>query len=723
MIIVCIVLAAGCAGRQGGGISSGPSIARAMRARPQPPLKDPVIRVGLKTDAKTVSITSENVVFFSDGVHEGGSELRVLVGLSFLTRVNTKHSVQVESFSSREKAESAAASLRKQIRYRVYVFFNADRSMYQIRVGPFDSKELAQQAVNDMKNSGYSDAFYVAEESSSGNRPELIINDDSGNLLLRTDRPVRFWNDSLVLGVDNDRYRGIVLVSVNTLGRLTVVNQLNFEDYLKGVVPNEIGGGTAQTFEAVKAQAVAARTYAVKNLKQFDQDGYDLCATPRCQVYSGLSTESETANRAIEETKGEILTYAGEPINALYTSTCGGRTENAEFMFEGWNYPYLKSVDCYPEENGQNLKAVEIQGFNEPWWLAWLKIKLNPELIGNWKDPVNLSEVESATGSVLRFLGKSSCSQSTLRETNWVSIGEYLVDQLCWQAKRDSLLNEKDYRYFLEHLNFSIQPTPETHSFLFLFHDQILLPNESDLPRFNPYQNLTRVDFYQALFRILDHYHQVNASDGVVREITKAEIQIVNDMGVHLYPLHSSVSLYQKIGESLIPTQKLVCSPGDQIEYVLDGEMLRIIVCELNQAGAAVDRSSKYTFWRESFSPSELGEKVSKYADVGEITDLQPLNYGVSRRISELKITGTKGTTVLKGLRVRWALGLRDNLFVIDKTFGEDGKVRKFVFTGRGWGHGVGMCQVGAIGYAKRGKDYREILKHYYSGVEVTRKY
>jgi stage II sporulation protein D len=725
LIVVALFQIFGCSGHQGGGGAgiASETFRTTIRARPQTPLKEPVIRVGLKTDAKTVSITSDDVVFFSDGVNEGGAESRILVGLSFLTRVSTKHSVQVESLSSRQKAETALAVLRSRTRHPAYIFFNPDRNMHQVRVGPFDSKELAQQAANEMKSAGYSGAFSVEEQSGNGRRPELVLSDDSGNLMLRTDRPVRMWNDAMLLGIDTDRFRGIVTVSVNSIGRLTVVNQLNFEDYLKGVVPNEIGGGTGSTFEAVKAQAVAARTYAVKNLKQFDRDGYDLCATPRCQVYSGLSTESDTATRAVHETAGEILTYGGEAINALYTSTCGGRTENAEYMFEGWNYPYLKSVECYPEESGQNQKAVELNGINEPWWLAWLRIKIAHQFTGKWNNHVQVSEIQSATTSLLSYLGKQSCAQTQPVATHWVAAGEYLVDQLCWQTKRDSLLNAKDYQYFLEHLSFSIQPTIETHSFLFLFHDQILLPSETDLPRFNPYQKLTRADFYQALFRVLDHYHQINTSKGIVREISKSEIQIVDDIGVHLHPIHSNAALYQKIGDSLIATQKLVCSPGDQVEYVLDGDALRIVVCELNQAGASVDRSSKYTFWRQSYSPSELSEKVSKYADVGDIIDLEPVSYGVSRRIFELRIMGTKGESILSGLKVRWALGVRDNLFVIDKTYGEDGKIRSFVFTGRGWGHGVGMCQVGALGYAKRGKNYREILKHYYNGVEITRKY
>ncbi len=550
IVAILFLFTYGCAGRQGGGgIRSGgtPSVP-STSVRPQPGLKAPVIRVGLKTDAKTVSITSDNIVYFSDGSREGGTPSRVVVGLSFLSSINTKHSIQVESFSSSDKAKSAMTTLRGRTRHPIYIFFNADRNMHQVRVGPFQSKELAQQAVNEMKSLGYSGAFYVSEESGNGRRPELVLSDDTGNALLRTLNPVRLWNESLVLGVDNDRYRGIVTVSVNSLGRLTVVNHLNFEDYLKGVVPNEIGGGTAATFEAIKAQAVAARTYAFKNLKQFEQDGYDLCATPRCQVYSALNTESASANRAIEETAGEVLTYGGEAINALYTSTCGGRTENAEFMFEGWDYPYLKSVECYPEENNQNQKAVELSGISEPWWLSWLRIKLNQEFTGQWNDPVQQSEIQSATSALLKYLVKRPCSQNQLKGTHWVAVGEHLVEQLCWQTKRDSLLNEKDYRYFLEHLSFSIQPAPETHSFLFLFHDQILVPAEKDLPRFNPYQSLTKSDFYQALFRVLDHYHQINTEKGTVREITKSEIQIVDDIGVHLQPLNSNSALYQKIG-------------------------------------------------------------------------------------------------------------------------------------------------------------------------------
>ncbi len=147
------------------------------------------------------------------------------------------------------------------------------------------------------------------------------------------------------------------------------------------------------------------------------------------------------------------------------------------------------------------------------------------------------------------------------------------------------------------------------------------------------------------------------------------------------------------------------------------------MVCEVDPAGVAVDRSSKVTFWRESLTPSELGQKVSRYLDIGDIQELQPLSYGISHRIFEMKLIGSRGSGTLRGIRVRWALGLRDNWFTIERTFDRDGKVRQFIFTGRGWGHGVGMCQVGAIGFAKQGKDYKSILKHYYTGIQIQKLY
>jgi stage II sporulation protein D len=104
---------------------------------------------------------------------------------------------------------------------------------------------------------------------------------------------------------------------------------------------------------------------------------------------------------------------------------------------------------------------------------------------------------------------------------------------------------------------------------------------------------------------------------------------------------------------------------------------------------------------------------------VGSVRDLRPKRYGASGRIAELEVVGTLGTTTLKGLAIRRALGIRENLFFFDAQHAPDGTVRGWVFTGRVWGHGVGMCQVGAYGMAAEGFSYREILSHYYPGTRI----
>ena len=154
------------------------------------------------------------------------------------------------------------------------------------------------------------------------------------------------------LSVDNVPYRGLLEVRSTDAGGLTVVNVLNLEDYLRGVVPNELSPQSFPQIEALKAQAVAARTYALRNRGQYEARGYDICATPACQVYRGRSSEHPLTDQAVEETRGIIASYRGALINALYTSTCGGHTEDGENIFEGEDeFPYLNGVACVPERS------------------------------------------------------------------------------------------------------------------------------------------------------------------------------------------------------------------------------------------------------------------------------------------------------------------------------------------------------------------------------------
>lgn len=154
--------------------------------------------------------------------------------------------------------------------------------------------------------------------------------------------------DSVVV-IGDQRYRGTALIRAARAGRVTAINVVDLEAYLLGVVPREIGVRPEAEIEAVKAQAVAARTYAVGNLGNRERLGFDFYATVADQVYGGLADEDPVVSRAVRETRGEIVTYEGLPILAYYHSTCGGRTAAIEEVWPRAPLPYLRSVsDAVP---------------------------------------------------------------------------------------------------------------------------------------------------------------------------------------------------------------------------------------------------------------------------------------------------------------------------------------------------------------------------------------
>lgn len=147
-------------------------------------------------------------------------------------------------------------------------------------------------------------------------------------------------------------YRGILMIQ-NKNGKLTVINNVPLEDYIRGVVPAEMPSSWA--FEAHKAQAIAARSYALANLGKRAAFGYDLKDTPEDQAYNGASAETADTNAAVEETKGIVLTYNMKVINAYYSASAGGQTNVNSW---GSNLPYLRSVPSFDENVKKNGHGV-----------------------------------------------------------------------------------------------------------------------------------------------------------------------------------------------------------------------------------------------------------------------------------------------------------------------------------------------------------------------------
>jgi stage II sporulation protein D len=174
-------------------------------------------------------------------------------------------------------------------------------------------------------------------------------------------------NGSL-LTIGRTPYHGTAVVRLAGPGRVTAVNQVEMEQYLLGVVPREIGRVGPELLEAAKAQAVAARTYAVNYLGRREALGFDVYASTMDQVYGGVSAEFDPVSAAVRETAGEILVYGGEPIEAYYHSTGGGRTAAIDEVWNQGPVPYLVSVIDVNPATGQ---AYDVKSSRFRWTQSW----------------------------------------------------------------------------------------------------------------------------------------------------------------------------------------------------------------------------------------------------------------------------------------------------------------------------------------------------------------
>lgn len=154
--------------------------------------------------------------------------------------------------------------------------------------------------------------------------------------------------------LDDKEYRGKLQIVHNTrLNTLVPINVLTVDEYLQGVISSEMP--VQFPMDALRAQAVLARTYALKHLGKHKSYGYDLCDTQNCQVYGGVSAESERANAAVESTIGEVLLYNGKPIESVFSANCGGITQSSKDA--GWSdTPYLHPVSDYKDFDFSTLQ-------------------------------------------------------------------------------------------------------------------------------------------------------------------------------------------------------------------------------------------------------------------------------------------------------------------------------------------------------------------------------
>ena len=695
----------------------------------------PVIRVGLGTNLNDIRIRSSSgmkIYEVNTGyriINDDADEAEIKGAGEKLTE---KYVILLGHAKEREEADQLAATFRARFGGNIFVAADHDGDVpgvLEIKLGDFLTRGDALAKVAELNAAGLKDVWIDREEIlEEPSRPIWML---VGNVLKSLERDSELYfipaNPQSFLTLNGKGYRGFLVMKGTSRG-IVIVNYVNLEDYLKSVVPGELSPGQFNAIEALKAQAVAARTYALKNMGQYDKFGYDLVNTPQSQLYVGMSSEHPQSTRAVEETKGEVVRYRGELINALYTSTCGGKTEDAEKVFSGRPVPYLKGVECasekqqeWPIEAKTPVTPIMVDGRNASLDVALL-VGLGIVPMGaaplDFRQEASFDEAVDWVRDTRRFVGiKDPGFIPDSAAVNFVSLARLLVEAFGWNDRIQELLLPGEVDFILHDLP---QVQGRDRGPLAYCFQSGLFP--ASVRTGDPLRAVGRAELAMALARIVKDHKDIFET-GTFRSAGKGTIEVGHDFDRKTLALSNHIRLLRTIeGETTFAT-KLMLLGGENIRWLEREGQVAYLEVFYPPNSNVLDRSSRFNRWQIRKSRQDLEKLIAQSYAIGPLVDIEVKARGDSGRVTDLALTGAAGNATVRGFQIRAALGLRDTLFVVDRTYDEDGRVDQFTFSGRGWGHGVGLCQVGAYGMAVAGAKYQDILKKYYTGVKIDKIY
>lgn len=644
--------------------------------------------------------------------------------------------VQVGAYASEASAEQERALLERALGAPVVVRYVPDRGSWRVRAGAARDRAALAPILAKLRAMGRK-GIWIAEEPQEAAGPVTIRLVDAGwNTKLTTaTRLVVIPAASSTLGIGDKRYRGLCEVRVDASGRLRAVNWVEMESYLRGVVPAELGPEIWPQMEALKAQAVAARTYAVAHVGQFEDEGFDICATPRCQAYGGAGAEHPLSDRAVAETRGEIASWEARPIDALYTATCGGHTEDAKEIFPEQNAPYLVGVPCRAEAEALARTRKVVQGAapagittehgddvtREAWLLAVSGVfgadaaGLPKRLAG----PVDAATLRAWTTALARLSGRPAPEGAPVAPSTLPKAALGLARDLGWDERARVLLADADLDAVLREPAAQALPEDERRALAYLVAQGALRPAPDGTWPLD--REPAGATIAAALARIGDAYGAFDLEEGTVVAIDGRTLSVARGKSSASWTLAEAPRLFTAAGTRNFPVAQLQLWPGDRVRGHR-GSDGRIDFLELRAPakGLSDDRTAAVYQWEVRTTGPDLEAAINKRVSVGKLRDLRILRRGTSGRIVQIEVVGSSGSAVVSGFDVRNLLELRESLTVIELQRDGSGAIVSAVFAGKGWGHGVGLCQVGAYGMALRGADYRAILKHYYPGITIA---
>ncbi|HMM78943.1 MAG TPA: SpoIID/LytB domain-containing protein [Pyrinomonadaceae bacterium] len=743
---------------------------------------EPLIRIGLATNASSVSITTSDssLVAFSP---DEASRMLASNRVSISARAHNppeieQFRIEFQNLPSQMDANSLADDIREATGESALASIDIEKNTWRVWVGGIKAtEEDALSLKQQLAEKDFEDAVVVVEkkeiispeavalsrqvrnakksevrslvrttgsaklapgETVDPNLREVIVSGTSEESKFSSLKSVAFGSlneRTTPVRLNGKAYRGKIEVFVNASGRLSVVNVVPLEDYLLGVVPSEL---SLPAIEAQKAQAVAARTYAIANIGGYGTKGFDMVPTVYSQVYKGVSIETAMGTRAVRETRGIVATYDGKPIMAYFTSTCGGRTEDGKNIFDK-DEPYLKGVECSLEGRRQfdpftirtSRKPAKLRdaGHLE---LARFMSRLasngfylsTAEMTDDWFDAApNENEMSNWLNQIATKLGKPfpNVTRETARP---LELSAILAKMFYEPRTNDTLLSDSDVFYQLSFDDAAEVPKEKRADLAALLRDGYFRLHP-DLT-LKPAKPFTRAEFLSLIGQIYTKKNWMpDLQKGTAKPTTDGKLVIGSGRSAKTLTVRPDVFLFRQFGDTMYPVREAALVGGEDIAYQTDatGAVIYLEV-QPTSSPTSAENMSPFTNWNKTVSAGALKSRLSRYVrDIGTLIDVNVKKVGYSRRPIEIEIVGSNGIKTLSGGKIRSALRLPEQLFVMNKRYGSGPAVASYTFTGRGWGHGVGMCQYGAYGLAKMGVKYDEIIKHYYTGVEVGKAY
>jgi stage II sporulation protein D len=341
-------------------------------------------------------------------------------------------------------------------------------------------------------------------------------------------------------------------------------------------------------------------------------------------------------------------------------------------------------------------------------------------LIKEMQKPVKPATLRTWTTELARLSGRPAPSGPAIDPSTLPKAALALASDLGWTERSQILLNDVDLDAVLREPKAAALRPDERRALTYLVQQGVLHPAPDG--RWPLDRAPTGATLASALTRIGEAYKVFDFDEGTVVSADGGALSLIRGQGSAAVPIAASPRLFTAAGPKPFPVAELQLWPGDRVRYHLNREG-RIDLLELRPVtkGLSDDRSAAVYAWEVRKTGQELEDAVDKRVSVGTLKDLRVTRRGVSGRIVELAVVGSKGTTIVKGFDVRNLLDLRESLTVIELQRDPTGRITSAVFAGKGWGHGVGLCQVGAYGMAMRGSDYKTILSHYYPGIALAK--